>query len=122
MTPLPHYTPPTLHLAYHPVGRMLNNQARVLESRTTRTGVPHGPGASVLPPQSYYDNLPADLDVDRMGRGSVGSADTSNTTSTTRSNGTQGTMGRAHKAQPGPKHTAGGVRTEGRGKFGPELR
>lgn len=61
---------------------MLNNQARVLESRTTRTGIPHGPGGAVLPPKVYFDNLPEDLEIDgpgqRTARGSVATQASSN--------------------------------------------
>jgi hypothetical protein len=115
------------------VGRILNNQARVLEARATRTGIPQGPGASVLPPKSYFDNLPPDLDVDGPGkrlRASVASGASDASTATTDSAVSTG-MGtgsartqrgmRAGQEVQGPSHSGDAKRLEGRGAGGPVL-
>lgn len=116
----------------------MNNQARILEARATRTGIPQGPGASVLPPKSYFDNLPPDLDIDGPGarlsgrdaRGSVATtstADTSRTAGSERSNmakkghgGVSGWHGAGREVE-GPTHSGSGKRLEGRGAGGPML-
>lgn len=39
----------------------MSNQARILESRTTRTGVPYGPGGTVSPPASFFAGQPPNI-------------------------------------------------------------
>lgn len=54
-------------------GKVLNNQARILESKTTRTGVPYGPGGSgVTPPPSFFKIQPPNIGRSALGMGSEG--------------------------------------------------
>lgn len=94
------------------VGKTFNNQSRILESRTTRTGIPYGPGGTVTPPASFFVNQPPNIGrsdymkTDGKGQSRVGSVD-SGSSERTAVGGVMGVKGLAAAVSGGASPTTG---------------
>lgn len=68
----------------------MNNQARILESRTTRAGIPYGPGGPVTPPASFFKSQPPNIGRSDYAAANAGNGGLSTASSRTATSGVEG--------------------------------